>query len=744
MAVPRNLVTRSLRRLLVVPGLLFVFGLASRLYRLGAQSLWLDEGGTWSEVTGRTGKGWLALFGELWSKDAAYPLYHILLKVWVTLAGDSEWALRFPSALAGAATIVVMYYAALEFARPTTDDRPFALSSRYALIVALLFAISPFALWYAQDAKVYSLLMLAVALEIWALLHALNRPGPQSWLSLAGISLLSLFVHRLALLPVAGAALAYALVWPTTDHRPPTTDDRRRVVGGRSSAWRIGVALVALVLAAGGVAGLASLAVSDASQSVEGHIAAGPLQALWLTFTRFSLDRWPGDIAGYLGLPLAIWLLPCAALTLWGGLLLTRDTLARRPGAIAIVCMAGAPLLLLALALALMAVPIYEARYATVAFPAWVLLLAYPFVDGRRTTDDGRCAKQLVALILSRGRWSVVGGLLLVNALLLFQPNKGLFSGDPLKEQWREAVTYVARQAHPDDLIIIHPYYVGLMWDYYATRVTPDSLPQPVIFRVFAGGDCAKANPNPAKELECIRRKYNEPFFNKMAYGKKRALLLIAPEHAKTVDPPPTPDDKYGWVGLRFQFSSDQRTWPCGGTGDAYIGVEVMCQSYPSTYNAGGRGQVPQPSTPLDATFGGELHLRGYSLDLFDGLAQPGGALPISLYWDSAMPPTHDYQMFLHLCRDCTLPPLAQDDSPPLHGYPPAGRTTTWKKVGDPVHDERTVALPADLPPGRYMLLLGVYPVGNSAEQARLPVASAAPVLGGTRVVLGEIEIRQP
>src|SRR3982751_3518744 len=116
MAFPRNLPGRLLRRLLFVPDLLlFVLALLLRLYRLGAQSLWLDEGGTWSEGTGRTGKGWLALFAELWSKDPAYPLYHLLLKVWVTLAGDSEWALRFPSALAGAATVAVMYYSALEF-----------------------------------------------------------------------------------------------------------------------------------------------------------------------------------------------------------------------------------------------------------------------------------------------------------------------------------------------------------------------------------------------------------------------------------------------------------------------------------------------------------------------------------------------------------------------------------------------------------------------------------------------------
>src|SRR5690349_5834368 len=72
----------------IAGALVVALGLALRLYRLGAQSLWLDEGATWAEVTGRTGKGWLALLGELFSKDAAYPLYHVLLKGWVALAGD--------------------------------------------------------------------------------------------------------------------------------------------------------------------------------------------------------------------------------------------------------------------------------------------------------------------------------------------------------------------------------------------------------------------------------------------------------------------------------------------------------------------------------------------------------------------------------------------------------------------------------------------------------------------------------
>jgi hypothetical protein len=331
--------------------------------------------------------------------------------------------------------------------------------------------------------------------------------------------------------------------------------------------------------------------------------------------------------------------------------------------------------------------------------------------------------------------------LFVVNVIILFQPKHGLFSGAPVKEQWRDAIDTLAHQAHPDDLIILHPYFVEPLWKYYAPRVTPDPLPQPVTFPIFAGDFCLQRFTRPADVRACIQREYNEPFFNQQAYGKKRALLLIAPDHASIVDPPLDPArDRYGFVGLRFQHAVEERAWPCGGSGDQYIGVELMCMSFPETSNAAGSGATPEPAIPLEATFGGELRLRGYSLDLLGGAARPGGALPVTLYWQAAAPPTRDYTMFLHLCRDCTLPPLAQSDGPPLAGYPPAGRTTTWL-VGDPLHDERALVLPGNLPPGRYTLLLGVYPAGNPSEDTRLPVESRAQMIGGTRLVLGEVVV---
>ncbi|NTW98278.1 MAG: hypothetical protein HGB28_07005, partial [Oscillochloris sp.] len=100
---------RTLRRLslsrFVAPLSLFLIALAIRVYRLDAQSLWLDEGSSWQMAR----LPWGDLLRDMLSPTAAYPLYHLLLKIWVSLLGDSEFALRLPSAIAGAAAVAAIY-----------------------------------------------------------------------------------------------------------------------------------------------------------------------------------------------------------------------------------------------------------------------------------------------------------------------------------------------------------------------------------------------------------------------------------------------------------------------------------------------------------------------------------------------------------------------------------------------------------------------------------------------------------
>src|SRR4051794_28018460 len=75
-------------------------------HQLGAQSLWLDEGTSQAYVTSHH-LGQLLL--DLVSPAQAYPLYHLVLKVTTRVLGDGEWALRAPSALAGALAVPALY-----------------------------------------------------------------------------------------------------------------------------------------------------------------------------------------------------------------------------------------------------------------------------------------------------------------------------------------------------------------------------------------------------------------------------------------------------------------------------------------------------------------------------------------------------------------------------------------------------------------------------------------------------------
>lgn len=763
----------------LVPAL-FVVALLLRLFRLDAQSLWLDEGSTWQTIQ----QPWGVLLRELFSPDAAYPLYHLLLKAWVAPAGDSAWALRFPSALAGAGAVVALYVAGRELFRPPPEHAGQARGDPRPLVAALLLLAAPFALWYAQEAKTYSLLLLVATLLLWSLLRALRRgevdaqqhvptadnaswsvsrqPGAtdallrvltddnatrrdsrRDWGLFAALALTSIFVHRLALLLLLAAGAAILL----TRRRGNVSADRP---GGKGTAGRPRLLHAGpwLVLAAAGVGVIAAMVqgLGDEQAATGAYIPAAPLEAIRLTFVRFSVDRWPGEVPGS-------WLLPWIVLTLWGGAALLHDLLRRRQTVdptprIVLLCFLLIPPGLFLTQLAF--TRLYEARYLILIFPAWLLLLVYPL--STRETDaqqrvptgwpdvpDRREADAPLRvppgwMVVQRQLLPWVAGLLVaaalaVDAAVLLQPKQGLFSGDPVKEQYRAALEELALRVHPDDLVIIHPFYLRPLYDYYMQRLTEDPPPEPVVFDTFKQG-----------QVEFSQKDWDTQRRERFA-GHVRSFLLIAPEHARTVDRPLTEGDAYGLVGLYFRYSFEQQKWPCGIW--RFNGAHLFCQDSPEAYET---GEVPQPTTQLSARFGEEIELLGYTLKATTpagaGVYRAGGTLPITLFWDVTRPPAEDYAMFLHLCRDCAVPPAAGTDGPPLEGYLP---TSTWLP-GNPVHDERAIPLPDDLPPGRYTLLLGVTRPGDPAPTARLPVnrAEGAEVLDNNRLRLGTVEIIAP
>ncbi|RLC56890.1 MAG: hypothetical protein DRI80_15670 [Chloroflexota bacterium] len=120
--------------------------------------------------------------------------------------------------------------------------------------------------------------------------------------------------------------------------------------------------------------------------------------------------------------------------------------------------------------------------------------------------------------------------------------------------------------------------------------------------------------------------------------------------------------------------------------------------------------------TPLTYQLGNGMRLVAWDPE-WDGPVRPGGTLRFTLYWACDVPPDRPLNIFVHLVGEDGSP-LAQGDGPPLDGdYP----TDLWAP-GDIVADERVVALPVTLSPGRYTLLVGLY---SLETEERLPAFDA-------------------
>ena len=170
---------------------IFLVGLALRLYRLGARSFWLDEVFTAQMVQYQS----LAEAIRNVRADNA-PLAYIV--TWLLRGfGGGEWTVRLPYAIAGSLTVVAVYALGKALGRP-----------RAALVGALLMAISPFSLWFAQDARPYAFLMFFTTMQFLFAYRVVQQSRLINWLGLILFSLLNLYTHYLALL-VTGANFAF-------------------------------------------------------------------------------------------------------------------------------------------------------------------------------------------------------------------------------------------------------------------------------------------------------------------------------------------------------------------------------------------------------------------------------------------------------------------------------------------------------------------------------------------------------
>jgi 4-amino-4-deoxy-L-arabinose transferase-like glycosyltransferase len=93
----------------------------------------------------------------------------------------------------------------------------------------------------------------------------------------------------------------------------------------------------------------------------------------------------------------------------------------------------------------------------------------------------------------------------------------------------------------------------------------------------------------------------------------------------------------------------------------------------------------------------------------------PGDVVQLRLWWRTGQPVTERYKVFIHLI-DASHTIVAQRDTEPANGLSP---TTSWPP-DTLIADNHAIPLPADLPPGHYLVLVGLYAMDAPNERLRI------------------------
>lgn len=415
-------------------------GLVLRMFPL--RSIWLDEAISIQQAQ----QPYLVMLHQLSRADIHPPLWGSVLWVDVRLFGYSPLAVRFPSIVIGTLSIPLAYLVAREL-----YDR------RTGVVAAFFLAVSPIAVWYSGEARMYAFYLFWALLATWGQARAIRRGHPGDWALFILASGGLVYTHYFALLQLCAQHLVFAVL-AVRGRRGYDQTGRDLLV-----PWLLSVAAtIALVSplmpytaqqVRGALAAADSLAAAAASGSGGGTGFVSPYVVLanvvWAT-----LGYHPNDVMAQL---VALWPV---------GLLLVLFLLGkgRSRASMLLATLVVAPLAFTYL-VSVKNRSYFELRYFVSVVPA-LLILASRAVATFRDTMARTAAAGAVALMM------VVG--------LGYQQ---LGSSNPRRYAYNQAFRLVQATARAGDTILFVPYYLDPLMRYYRPAVTAvpveDGVPLP-------------------------------------------------------------------------------------------------------------------------------------------------------------------------------------------------------------------------------------------------------------------------
>ncbi len=395
------------RYVFIILVIIIILSSLLRIYDLGDESLWSDEGisvdiskGTISDVIDR-------------SNNDPKPLYYLILHFWMKLFGNSEFSVRFPSVIFGILSIYVIYKLG-----------EFIFDTKIGLLSSIILSISLYHIRYSQEARSYSLLVLLVLLSNYYFVKFLENKDERKYITgderkhITGYVLSSIamiYTHFFGLFYIVFQNIYY-LAFQRKDIK----------------SWMIiqGIILSFFMLWLPFL--LKKIDISIETRMVAHHLPIPTLNSVYSTLKIFTGDEQ---------------ILYLFIIVIIVGLLISTIKYNKKDIEKYIFMMLWIFLpIIISIIISYTIGSIYANRYFIASFPPLILLFSKGIFNIRKIPIILPII--LIVIVL---QVSILGG----------------YYNDIQKEQWRDTANYIKNNKDTNDMILLYPGFTKITFDYY-------------------------------------------------------------------------------------------------------------------------------------------------------------------------------------------------------------------------------------------------------------------------------------
>ena len=405
-------------------GAVCAVGAFLRLWNLGGESLRLDEAQSIWQASHS-----LDFIRQYMIKNVHLPLHNSLLHLWMRFFGSSETAVRSLAAIPGIVALPALWLLAREF-----------VSRKWALFAVLVGAISPFAVWYSRENRMYSLLFLLAVFSHYFFIKILRENKIRGYILYALVGVIGIYTHYFFILALLSQAMFFGAGRIAAIFKKEAAQEH---AARRSIFFRL--TAVAVFLLAAYAPWLYSLMEGYGSGSLAPILEEPSSFNMVLSLFEFLFGHQPERVASFL---IALW--PLAILI---GFAYLQRREPEKPGMWFLVIGTFLPVVL-AYAASILWQPLYLTRYLTVSSPLLYVLVAY---------------------ILSGLPWRQMLAAITVLALFFALLVQQFHPSSPAKENHRALAESLAAETDSRDIVVLAPPYLIYPFQYYwkgAARVT--------------------------------------------------------------------------------------------------------------------------------------------------------------------------------------------------------------------------------------------------------------------------------